>query len=245
MKPRIGFFDFAGCEGCQLTVLNLEDQFLELLDLVEIVEFREVATGGGVPLDIAFVEGSIGPRDEIERLRQIRKKSKILVALGACADTAGINSLSHYQPAPELQRAAYGDVPSPPAVALLRPLHDFVAVDHRLPGCPIDGDEFLAVLQALLLGRPPELPGHSVCVECKLAELPCVFEFGQICLGPIARAGCGARCVQGGSRCRGCRGEMENPRTNPYYRILTDHGLTEEEIRFHYRLFNLPEKEDR
>jgi len=245
MKPRIGFFDFAGCEGCQLTVLNLEDRLLELLDMVEIVEFREISSGGGDPLDIAFVEGSVGPRDEIERLRKIRKKTKSLVALGACADTGGINSLSRFQTASTLQQTVYGETAAPPPVALLRPLHDFVAVDHRLPGCPIDGEEFLAVLQALLLGRPPELPGYSVCVECKLAELPCLFDTGQICLGPIARAGCGARCVQGGSRCRGCRGEMENPRSNPYYRILTDHGLTEEEIRDQYRLFNLPEKEDR
>ncbi|BCR06569.1 cytochrome b [Desulfuromonas versatilis] len=239
MKPRIGFFDFTGCEGCQLTVLNLEEEFLELLELVEIVEFREVMSGAAESLDIAFVEGSICRPQEVERLKAIRARSKTLVALGACADTAGVNALGHFRDLQQMRREIYGgDAPQlltePP-----RPLQAWVQVDHRVPGCPIDGREFLAVLQALLMGRPPELPSYSLCVECKLAELPCTFERDQVCLGPVTRAGCKALCIEAGDRCRGCRGVIDNPRSDPYYRILEEHGLCAEDILQELRTFNV------
>ncbi len=240
MRPMVGFFDFTGCEGCQLTVLNLEDELLELAELVEIVEFREVLTGGAGPLDIAFVDGSVcGPAEEA-RLKAIRERSRVLVALGACADTAGVNALGWSRDPAELAAEVYGPggLAAPPAHP--RPLSAAVAVDHRVPGCPIDGREFLSVLQALLVGRTPELPTHPVCVECKLAELPCTFDQGRVCLGPVTRAGCRARCVEGGDRCRGCRGLVDSPRSEPYYRILEERGLTEEDVLAEFRVFNLP-----
>jgi coenzyme F420-reducing hydrogenase gamma subunit len=242
MKPRIGFFDFTGCEGCQLTVLNLESEFLELLELVEVVEFREVMDGSGTPLDIAFVEGSICRPEEAERLRALRERTKTLVALGACADTAGVNALGGGRAPEELCRAVYGMAAPHLRTDPPQPLSAFVAVDHRLPGCPIDGREFLAVLQALLMGRPPELPGYAVCVECKLAEFPCTFDQGRVCLGPVTRAGCRALCIEGGDRCRGCRGTIDNPRSGPYYRILEEHGLTAEAILEELRTFNVKGK---
>jgi coenzyme F420-reducing hydrogenase gamma subunit len=239
-KARIGFFDFTGCEGCQLTVLNLEEELLELLELVEIVEFREVMSGCCESLDIAFVEGSICTPTEEERLRTIRAQATTLVALGACADTAGVNALGHFRDLREMRREIYGGDHPPVTTDLPRPLSAIVAVDHRLPGCPIDGREFLAVLQALLLGRSPLLPSFSVCVECKLAEFPCAFEREQVCLGPVTRAGCNALCLAAGDRCRGCRGLIDNPRSGPYYRILEEYGLTEEEILEEFRTFNVP-----
>lgn len=240
MKPRAGFFDFTGCEGCQLTVLNLEEQFLDLAELVEIVEFREVLTGGGGALDLAFVEGSVCGPEEAARLRAVRERSRLLVALGACADTAGVNALAQLHPLETLNAQVYG--PDAPLLARGRPLplSAVVPVDARVPGCPVDGQEFLGVLQALLVGRSPELPNYAVCVDCKLAELPCTFGRGVVCLGPVTRAGCRARCVDGGDRCRGCRGLVDNPRAEPYYRILADHGLTEEDVLAEFRLFNLP-----
>ncbi|PLX94813.1 MAG: NADH:ubiquinone oxidoreductase [Desulfuromonas sp.] len=242
MKPRIGFFDFTGCEGCQLSVLNLESEFLELLELVEFVEFREVITGNGGALDIAFVEGSICRDDEVVRLRTIRERSRNLVALGACADTAGVNALATASSPEALRQKIYGcETPLlktfPPS-----PLSDFVDVDARIPGCPIDGREFLAVLQALLMGRPPELPAYSLCVECKLAELPCTFEHGEICLGPVTRAGCDALCLRGGDRCRGCRGLIDAPRSAPYRKILEQNGLSVDEILREFRTFNVIDK---
>ena len=239
MKPRIGFFDFTGCEGCQLSVLNLEDQFMELLEVVEIVEFREVMSGGSRVLDIAFIEGSITRPEDVERLQAIRNRSRQLVALGACADLAGVNALGQERDRAELIREVYGDGAPPLDLFAPCPLSAFVAVDHTIPGCPINGREFLQVLQALLMGRPAELPAFSVCVECKLAELPCTFEAGKVCLGPVTRAGCNAVCIMGGDRCRGCRGLIENPRSDPYYRILQENGLDEEAILREFRTFNM------
>ncbi len=240
MKPRVGFFDFTSCEGCQLTVLNLEEEFLELLELVEVVEFREVMAGDAVPLDIAFVEGSIASPAEVQRLERIRERCRTLVALGACADTAGVNALSHFCDPQELARSAFGRPVEGIEKTLARPLSCFVTVDARVPGCPIDGREFLGLLQSLLVGRVPELPGYSVCVECKLGEHPCTFEKGTVCLGPVTRAGCRALCIAGGDRCRGCRGLVDNPRAQPYRQILEEHGLTVNDILAEFRIFNLP-----
>ena len=245
MKPRIGFFDFTGCEGCQLTVLNLENELLELLELVEIVEFREVMSGGAGALDIAFVEGSICRLDEAERLRQIRERATTLVALGACADTGGVNALARLHDPRQLRHEVYGSADLPQlATEPPRPLSAVVPVDYRIPGCPIDGREFLAVLQALLVGRPPELPSYSLCVECKLAELSCTFETQRVCLGPVTRAGCQALCIAAGDRCRGCRGLIDNPRSAPYYRILEEHGLDLDAILREFRTFNVRGEEE-
>ncbi len=240
MKPKVGFFDFAGCEGCQLTVLNLENELLDLVELMEIVEFREISSACGDQLDIAFVEGSICRPEDVKRLRAIRARSRQLIALGACADTAGVNALTAGRPVAELVCQVYGEATELPGGAgRPRPLEAYVRIDGRVPGCPIDGGEFLSVLQALLIGRTPELPTFAVCAECKLRELPCTFEQNIVCLGPITRAGCNAHCIAEGDRCRGCRGMVDAPRSGPYYRILEEHGLSAEQIRDQLRLFNL------
>ena len=244
MKPRVGFFDFTGCEGCQLTVLNLADSLLELLDLVEVVEFREVLTGGGADLDIAFIEGSICRADEVERLKQIRARTKTLVAMGACADLAGINTAHVGTNAEQLVRDVYGSDSAHLLAGPARPVSAIVPVDCRIPGCPIDGGEFFTVLQSLLLETLPELPNFAVCVECKLAELPCTFERGIVCLGPVVRAGCNAICVAGGDRCRGCRGLVDAPRESAYHRVLETYDRTVEDILEEYRIYNLQLGED-
>ena len=239
MKPKVGLFDFTSCEGCQLTILNLAERLLEVLDLVEIVEFREVQSGGATRLDVAFIEGSICRADEVERLRLIRDRSQTLVALGACADLAGINTAHDRSDPAALARAVYGSDSQHLQADPARPVSAIVPVDYRIPGCPVDGQEFLAVLHALLLERAPELPGFAVCVECKLAELPCTFERGIICLGPVVRAGCNALCVAGGDRCRGCRGLVDNPREGSYHRVLEAYDRSVEDILEEYRIYNL------
>ncbi len=241
MKLRAGFFDFTGCEGCQLAVLHLEQGFLDLTAVMDVVEFREVMTARGGELDVAFVEGSISSAEQEARLRDIRRRSRLLVALGACADTGGVNALAGAHEPAELARTVYGsDAPVRTfGFGRARPVSAVVRVDARVPGCPVDGEEFLRVLQALALGRIPLLPAYPVCVECRLAELPCVFEKGELCLGPVVRAGCGARCPGGGDRCRGCRGLVDNPRESAYRNVLEEHGLTEEDMLAEYRVFNL------
>lgn len=242
MKTKIGFFDFAGCEGCQLTVMNLENELLQVLQLVELVEFRELMSETTAQIEIAFVEGSICRPGDRERLWQIRRRSKILVALGSCADNGGINALGSDRTPEVLRQQIYGAELPHLYTETPQPLDAVVDVDYRIPGCPIDGHEFLAILQALLLKQHPELPGFAVCVECKLAEYPCSFDYGQICMGPITRAGCRAICIDGGGHCRGCRGLIDNPRTSPYHRILEQHGLSVEMILDQYRTFNVNEQ---
>jgi len=239
MKPRVGFFDFTGCEGCQLTVLNLAEQLLDVLDLVEVVEFREVQSSDGEALDIAFVEGSICRPDEAERLRLIRSRSKKLITLGACADLAGINTAHQGSDGAALALAVYGSDSPHLQTGPARPVSAVVPIDGRIPGCPIDGQEFLSILHALLLDRPTDLPAFSLCVECKLAELPCTFEQGIVCLGPVVRAGCNALCIAGGDRCRGCRGLVDNPREGSYHRVLEAFNRSVDDILEEYRIYNL------
>jgi len=243
MKTRIGFFDFTGCEGCQLTVMNLENDLLQVLQLVEVVEFRELMSEEVSALDIAFVEGSITRRQDRQRLETIRACTKTLVALGACADNGGVNLLAGDQDTAALRQQVYACDAEHLQTFTPLPLHRVVKVDYRIPGCPIDGREFLAVLQALLLEREPELPNFAVCVECKLAEYPCSFDYGVICLGPVTRAGCHAICIEGGDRCRGCRGLVDNPRTSPYHQVLEEQGLSVGDILEQYRTFNISEDE--
>ncbi|MCD6364965.1 MAG: NADH:ubiquinone oxidoreductase [Planctomycetes bacterium] len=236
MKPRVAFFDFAGCEGDQLQIINLEEKLLDLLELVEIVSFREASTAHSDDYDIAFIEGSITREADAERLKEIRKNAKLVVAIGACATIGGINALKNLHSLDEVKRYVYGDDAKFFDTYATRPVDAVVKVDAYVHGCPIDRDEFLRVVKALLIGKKPELPNHPVCVECKAAENVCVFEKGQFCMGPVTRAGCNACCVTQGSICWGCRGFVDNPNTDAQKEILAKYGL---DLRDVMRKFNL------
>lgn len=205
-KPKIAFFDFAGCEGDQLQVANLEEKLLDILEHVELVSFREVMTGESDDYDIAFVEGSITRPEDEERLRGIRDKAKLLVALGACAHIGGVNCMKNFMDEAVYREHVYGSGARMYPTAQARPLSAVVKVDAAIPGCPIDKHEFLRVTKQLLLGMPPALPEYPVCVECKMAGNVCRYERGELCLGIITRGGCGACCVTEGAHCWGCRG---------------------------------------
>jgi sulfhydrogenase subunit delta len=241
-KPRVAFFDFACCEGCQLQVANLEEDVIKLLDLVDVVEFREVMTGGADSYDIAFVEGSITRKSDEKRLREIREKSKLLVAYGQCAVSGGINRLkNNWSSMDDVKKCVYGDDASMPHLDTYptRGLDEVVKVDLAIPGCPIDRDEFLRMVKELCLGKMPKLPNHPVCVECKLKENICLFDLGVICLGPLARAGCGARCPSNGAPCEACRGTVDNPNKNAMHEILEKYNYTVEEIKRTINLFGV------
>ena len=183
-RPKIAFFDFTSCEGCQLTVIDSLQTHLELLDVVEIVQFREAMTEKGQDYQIAFVEGSLArPADE-ERLLDIRERAEILVALGACAHIGGINTIRNRQPLQKVREYVYGDKAEWFEAYAARPIDAAVPVDFFVPGCPIDRSEFLAVVTALLQGREPQIPDYPVCVECKLKEIVCLYYRGKTCLGP-------------------------------------------------------------
>ena len=244
MKPKVAFFDFAGCEGCQLQVVNLEESILDLIDIVEVVSFREAMKEHSDDYDIAFIEGSIArPMDE-ERLRGIRSKAKILVALGACACMGGVNALRNQFPVNDLKKMVYGGadpkhIENNPYFDIfpVKAVDEVVKVDYYIPGCPINRDEFARVVTALVLGEKPVLPNYPVCVECKKRGNICVFEEGKFCLGPVTRAGCDAICPTNGDGCEGCRGLLDDPNTQSELEVLQKYGLTLDEALDRFNVF--------
>jgi coenzyme F420-reducing hydrogenase gamma subunit len=237
MKPKVAFFDFTSCEGCQLTVVDSLQDHVELLDAVEIVQFREAMTEKGEDYLIAFVEGSISRASDEARLKQIRQQAGVLVALGACAHLAGINAIRNAQPLDDVRRYVYGDKADWYETYPARPLSAVVPVDVFIPGCPIDREEFIAVVKALLVGKKPAIPDYPVCVECKLRENVCMFHKDGYCLGPVTRAGCGAICPTYGDGCEGCRGLIPNPNDASLSDVMLKYGLTVEEMLARWTMF--------
>lgn len=237
-KPKVAFFDFTSCEGCQLNKLNLENDLLAVLDLVDIVEFREAMDDKADFYDIAFIEGSISTPACIERIHDIRRRSRILVALGSCAVHGGINALKNLHPAEWVKETVYGDnkylFPSIPVQAV----SEVVKVDFEVRGCPMSTPEFLHIFKSLILGRKPEPFDHAVCIECKLNENECVLDKGMFCLGPISRAGCNAICPSNGQYCTGCRGVVSNINKNGAVEMLKKHGFSKKEALNKMKLFN-------
>jgi len=239
MKPKIAFFDFTSCEGCQLDVLNLEGgDLLDLLNAVDIVNFREVKTERDDNYDIAFIEGSISRESEIPRLQNIRNQAKVVVALGACACIGGVNCLKNHLPMDEALRIVYGKDAKYYDTIPARPTHAVIPVDYYVRGCPPTTTEFLKVVKALLLGKKPGIPNYPVCVECKMAGNVCVFERGMTCLGPVARAGCSAVCITSGRHCWGCRGLVDEPNIDSEKDILQKYGLTVEQAVDKFKIYN-------
>jgi len=237
-KPRVAIFDFTGCEGCELNQLNFEDQLLDILAHVDIVEWREAMDDRADEYDIAFVEGSLSTPDCITRINEIRQKAKVLVALGSCAVMGGVNAMKNTRPIEEVREEVYGQdkylFPTLPAM----PLSSVVKVDYNVRGCPMTQIEFLKVFTALVMGKAPIEPDHSVCVECRLNENECVYQHGMICLGPVTRAGCEAHCPGVGQYCTGCRGLVSDPNLKGMEEILVEHGLSVDEAWKRLELYN-------
>jgi len=242
MKPKVAFFDFASCEGCQLQIINLEESILDLINIVDVVSFREAMKEHADNYEIAFIEGSIvRPMDE-ERLKKIRERANILVALGACACIGGVNSLRNQYTAEEVKSMVYGDADMKDNAFFdilpeTKAVDEVVRVDYYIPGCPINRDEFARVVTALALGKKPVLPNYPVCVECKKNGNICVFEEGKFCLGPVTRAGCGAICPTNQDGCEGCRGLLDDPNTQSELEVLQKYGLTLKEALDQFKMF--------
>jgi sulfhydrogenase subunit delta len=241
-KPKVAFFDFACCEGCQLQIANLEDKVIDLTQLVEVVEFREVLTAKAPAYDIAFIEGSITRKEDEQRLKEIRSRAKLLVAYGQCAVSGGINRLkNHWSNMDEVKKEVYGEHYQMPHLDTYptKGVDEVVKVDLYIPGCPINRDEFLRIVKELLMGKMPRLPNYPVCVECKLKENACLFDFSIVCLGPLARAGCGAICPSNGSPCEACRGTVDNPNKEAMHEILQKYNYTVDEIKKKINIFGV------
>jgi sulfhydrogenase subunit delta len=238
MKPRVAFFDFTGCEGCQLEVLNFNLEIVDLINAVDIVEFREASSDHSDNYDIAFIEGSITTEKDIARIQDIRNKAKVLIALGACACTGGVNSLKNYYPMEENLKLVYGENAKWYKTMPTRPVHAVVPVEFFLHGCPPNRVEVVRLIKCLLTGKKFEQCHNPVCVECKLAENICAFERGEFCLGPVTRGGCDAVCVTAGRKCWGCRSLIDEPNTNSQKDLLAKYGLTVGDVLKQFRIFN-------
>jgi len=214
-KPRVGVFKFTSCSGCQMVLVHMEEGLMNLLDLVDLSYFRMVTDDelNGKSFDIALVEGAITNDEEASTLKRIRKASKVLVAVGACAVTGGINAMKNYTPEGEVESSVY---PSPEHIRSTKAygLDEYVRVDFALRGCPVDSSELGRALVSLVMGVPPYEPGLTVCAECKMNGNECLFiSDGIPCLGPVTKGGCGAICPSNGVACEGCRGPLVG--TNP------------------------------
>jgi len=211
-RPRLAVWKFSSCDGCQLTLLDCEDELLALADRLEVAYFLEASsTVLEGPYEVSLVEGSITTPDEAERIREIRRQSKLLVAIGACATAGGIQALRNFADVSDYARTVYAHPEYLDTLETATPIADHVTVDLELRGCPIDKGQLLEVLAALLHDRRPWLPQVSVCQECKRRGTPCVMVAHRIpCLGPVTQAGCGAICPAYGRGCYGCFGPAES-----------------------------------
>ncbi|MDI3531598.1 MAG: sulfhydrogenase subunit delta [Candidatus Atribacteria bacterium] len=224
--PKVAFFDFTCCEGCQLQVANFGESLLSILEIIDLVEFREIMSEkwDGV-YDIAIVEGSITTPHDVERITKIRQRSKTLIAYGSCATIGGINGIKNNFSLEEIKEYVYGDSAQFFETLPTRPLHEVVEVDYFVHGCPVYPPEFVEVLKCALSGLPYHVPDVAVCVECKFNENVCFYEKGITCLGPITRAGCNSWCINNGNICYGCRGMVSNPNEKGFQEVLKQYNI--------------------
>ncbi len=228
-RPRVAFFELTSCEGCQLQIFNNEASLLDFLSLVEIVNFREAMTEKSDDYEIAFIEGSISRRDEVEKLKKIRRQAKVLVALGSCACFGGVNQLKNrFHDLDWVKKEVYGDFPVD--TAEVQPLEAQVPVDLKIYGCPIKKEEVERVISNLVLGKAVTPPEYPVCMECKAHENLCLYELGEPCLGPITRAGCDAWCPDNRRGCWGCRGPAEEANVKELEKIMRRYHFSREII---------------
>ena len=227
-RPKIGVFDFTGCEGCELQLANKEETLAAFMSCIDVVCFREISSASGVGFTIAFVEGAISREDEVERIQWIREQAEVLVALGSCACFGGVNRLKNAFDLDEANREVYGDQPKP--TLPVRAINEVVPVDLEIPGCPVSKTEVERVVQHLIWEVPLRFPAYPVCLECKQRYTTCVFELGELCLGPITRAGCEAPCPAAGLGCWGCRGPAQEPNIEEFLSVARERGFSEDEI---------------
>lgn len=237
-KPKIAVFSLTSCEGCSLQILNCEDELPEILNHVEIVNFREAASNRSDDYAIAFVDGAVSTPSDIEEIKDIRAHAAVLVALGACACTGGLNVMKNLKGLDYCRKRVYGEKAALFPTIDAQPLDAVVAVDLRIRGCPIPKEEFLEVVKAVLEGRKPRIPNYPVCVECKLRGNVCLWRKQENCLGVVARAGCNATCPTYRKGCVACRGLIDEPNDNACKEIMAEFGLTLEQILKEFQLYN-------
>lgn len=239
-KPKLAVWKFSSCDGCQLSLLDCEDELVGLIGAVEITYFLEAtrAQQDG-PYDLSLVEGSITTEHDVTRIKDVRQNSRHLVTIGACATAGGIQALRNFGNAREFVAAVYASPQYIDTLATSTAISAHVPVDYELHGCPIDKRQLIELICALLAGREPAIASYSVCLECKQRGTACVMVASAIpCLGPVTRAGCGAICPAFHRGCYGCFGPMDAPNTAALAREWRRLGASTAQIRRAFRTFN-------
>lgn len=239
-KPRIGVFKFASCDGCQLSLLDAEEELLAVTEAVDIAYFPEASSRMlKGPYDIGLVEGSITTHHDAERIQQVRRQSKTLITIGVCATSGGIQALRNWGDVNEFVRTVYAKPDFISTLKMSTPIAEHVPVDFELRGCPINKNQLVELVSATLAGRKPNIPTYSVCQECKRKGNICVMVAqGTPCLGPVTMAGCGALCPSYNRGCFACFGPMESPNAGALAARFRALGQSEPEIQRAFRSFS-------
>lgn len=239
-KPKLAVWKFASCDGCQLTLLDCEDELLPLADKLEVAYFKEASSieiGG--PYDLSLVEGSVTTLKDQERIQKIRLASRYLVTIGACATAGGIQALRNFKNVKEYLSVVYAHPEYIDTLDRSTPISSHVKVDFELQGCPISKTQLLEVISSFLLDKRPNIPSYSVCVECKQKGQVCVMvAHGTPCLGPVTQAGCGSLCPGFDRGCYGCYGPKETANTSSLsHWFKSENGVSKEGVVRHFRKF--------
>ena len=239
-RPTLAVWKFASCDGCQLSLLDCEDELLVLSEAVRIAHFTEMSSASiAGPYDVSLVEGSITTPDDADRIVKIRHASKVLITIGACATAGGIQGLRNFARSGEYAAVVYAHPEYLASLDASTPISDHVSVDFALHGCPIDRKQLLEVLVATLSGRRPAIKSATVCQECKIRGTVCLLvRSSGACLGPVTRSGCGALCPAIGRGCFGCFGPSDSANTASLARRLEDDGASDAQLVRLFRTFN-------
>ncbi|HUO40222.1 MAG TPA: oxidoreductase [Mycobacterium sp.] len=240
-RPTLAVWKFASCDGCQLTLLDCEDELLTIAEQVQIATFAEASSAMvGGPYDVSLVEGSITTEHDKQRIQEIRELSKVLVCIGACATAGGIQALRNFANVNMFASVVYAQPEYIETLATSTPASAHVKVDYELPGCPIDRGQLLDTLAALLIGRKPRIAPATVCTECKRRGVTCIAVADGIpCLGPVTHAGCGAVCPAHHRGCFGCFGPAAKPQTATLIPLLRRDGMSDGDIERVFATFNV------
>ena len=235
---HFGVYGLTGCAGCQLTLLFAKDRMFELLDLIEIcaLPFIKGKNLDDGPLDIVLLEGLVASEEDLEELKKLRERAKVLIAIGACSCHGCVPAMKNFMNQPEVERAVYAKIDQLRKLDAT-PVDKHVKVDYYLPGCPPDENEIISVLKDLVLGYEPRMTKKPVCVECVKMEVPCLLEQGKPCLGPITRGGCNAICTQAGHECTGCRGPNPDANIKAFVLAMEKRGFKRNDIEKRIRTY--------
>ncbi len=239
-QPKVAIYKFASCDGCQLSLLDAEDELLAVAGAIDISYFPEASrrfVRG--PYELGVVEGSVTTPHDVERIRAIRKECRTLITIGACATAGGIQALRNWKDVKEFTRIVYANPEYITTLDRSLPIGSFVHVDFELRGCPINKVQLIEVIVAYLHKRKPNIPTHSVCMDCKIKGNVCVMVAGGVsCLGPVTQVGCGALCPSYHRGCYGCFGPMDSANTSSLGKKFSDAGASEGDIKLAFRNFN-------